>query len=141
MKALDADRAAGDVLPLVAPALAIGVDAVEIARVAEAMARFGPRFLDRVFTAAEQARAAGRPAAFAARFAAKEAAAKALGTGIGPIGWRSIEIRNDARGKPYLILHDAAARHARDAGFGEWHLSLTHTRALAMAFVVGYRYE
>jgi holo-[acyl-carrier protein] synthase len=125
--------------PSVAPRLAIGVDTVEIARVVAVTARYGDRFLRRVFTPYELERYAGRPLALAGRFAAKEAAAKALGTGIGPVGWHGIEIRNDDAGKPLLVLHNAAEALAVARGFTEWHVSITHSRDLATAFVVGYR--
>ena len=119
--------------------LAIGVDTVEIARIADVVERHGARFLNRVFRPDECAYARGRALALAGRFAAKEAAAKAMGTGIGPVGWRNIEVRNDAAGKPSLILHGAAAERARAMGLLEWHVSITHSRDLATAFVVGYR--
>jgi holo-[acyl-carrier protein] synthase len=125
--------------PSAAPRLAIGVDTVEISRVIAVTARYGDRFLRRVFTPYERERYADRPLALAGRFAAKEAAAKALGTGIGPIGWHGIEIRTDDAGKPLLILQHAAAALASARGFTEWHVSITHSRDLATAFVVGYR--
>lgn len=121
------------------PHLAIGVDTVEIARIAAILARHGDRFLWRVYTPDERERYAGRVLALAGRFAAKEAAAKALGTGIGQAGWQNIEIRSDPRGKPVLALHHAAAALARAQGLTEWHVSITHSRDLATAFVVGYR--
>jgi holo-[acyl-carrier protein] synthase len=125
--------------PSDAPRLAIGVDTVEIARIIATIERYGDRFLGRVFTAFERERYVGRPLALAGRFAAKEAAAKALGTGIGPVGWHGMEIRNDAAGKPQLFLYGAAAALAASLGFREWHVSITHSRDLATAFVVGYR--
>jgi holo-[acyl-carrier protein] synthase len=118
--------------------LAIGVDTVEIARVAAVLERHGERFLSRVFTADERAYAGRRALAPAGRFAAKEAVAKAMGTGIGPVGWRNIEVRNDLAGKPSLLLYGVAATRARMAGLLEWHVSITHSRDLATAFVVGY---
>ncbi len=138
MSALVADGL-GALIPPTDPRLAIGVDVVEIARVAATVARYGERFLARVYTADERAYAAGRASALAVRFAAKEATAKALGTGIGPVGWRNIEIRNDAAGKPTVILHGAAAMVARRAGFLEWQVSVTHSRETATACVVGFR--
>jgi holo-[acyl-carrier protein] synthase len=138
MLALGADEA-GSVVTPATPRLAVGVDVVEISRIAGAVSRYGERFLARVYTADERAYAASRASALAVRFAAKEATAKALGTGIGPVGWRNIEIRNDAAGKPTLILHGAAAAVARRAGFLEWQVSVTHSRDLATAFVVGFR--
>jgi holo-[acyl-carrier protein] synthase len=127
--------------PHAAPRLAVGVDTVEIARIRAVLARHRERFLRRVYTPHERERYAARPLALAGRYAAKEAAAKALGTGIGPVGWHSIEIRNDDAGKPILVLHAAAAALARSRHFTEWHVSITHSRDLATAFVVGYRTE
>jgi holo-[acyl-carrier protein] synthase len=140
MLALDADRPRSLIAPAV-PRLAVGIDSVEIARIAAAVLRYGERFLSRVYTADERAYAGIRPHALAVRFAAKEATAKALGTGIGPVGWRNIEITNDAAGKPSVTLHGAAAIVARRAGLLEWQVSVTHSRDLATAFVVGYRAE
>ncbi len=138
MSALDADLS-GALAPPAAPRLAVGVDVVEISRIAAAVTRYGERFLSRVFTADERAYAAGRAPALAVRFAAKEATAKALGTGIGSVGWRDIEIRNDADGRPSVTLHGTAADVARQAGFLEWQVSVTHSRETATAFVVGFR--
>lgn len=125
--------------PAEAPHLAIGVDTVEIARIAAVLAHHGPRFLRRVYTPHERERYAGNITALAGRYAAKEAAAKALGTGIGQAGWQGIEVRSDARGKPLLYLSRVAAALARAQGLTEWHVSITHSRDLATAFVVGYR--
>lgn len=138
MSASDAD-AASPLLPARGGHLAVGVDTVEIARVATVLTQHGARFLARVFTDYERAQTGERHRALAARFAAKEAMAKALGTGIGPVGWRNIEVRSDDAGKPYLILRATAAARARAIGCTEWHVSLTHTRHLATAVVVGYR--
>jgi len=140
MSVLDADRMVS-LTPPSDPSLAVGVDVVENARIATTIRRYGERFLARVYTADERAYAAGRASALAVRFAAKEATAKALGTGIGPVGWRNIEIRNDAAGKPSVLLHGAAAIVARRGGFLEWQVSVTHSRDLAAAFVVGFRAE
>jgi holo-[acyl-carrier protein] synthase len=116
-----------------------GVDLVEIDRVQASVDRFGERFLRRIFTPAELVICAGRPHSLAARFAAKEAVAKALGTGIWRCGieWTDIEIlRNEESREPYLILHGAAASRSRELGANEWSISLTHSRASAVAFTV-----
>jgi len=74
---------------------------------------------------------------FAARFAAKEAAAKALGTGIhNGVGWRDIEVVRASSGKPSVVFHGRAAARARLLGVGNTAMSITHTRAHAMAYVV-----
>lgn len=117
--------------------LAAGVDLVEIRRIESVLARHGTRFLERVFTQAERDHCAGRAEALAARWAAKEAVAKALGTGVGDVRWREIEIWCDDRGKPHVRLHGAAAQLAQALGIAELAVSLAHEGGLALAFVVG----
>ena len=113
-----------------------GIDAIEPARVAALIARWGERFLGRVFTPAERAACRGRPTSLAARFAAKEAVSKALGTGVGAVAWREIEILANPRGRPVLVLHGAAAARAETLGLRHWSVSLTHLADLALALVV-----
>ncbi len=117
-------------------ALATGIDLIEIERVQRTVNQYGKRFLDRVFTEAELADARDSLASLAARFAAKEAASKALGTGIGPVCWKEIEILRDPAGRPVLYLHGAAAQRAAELGFTCWSVSLSHARAYATAIVV-----
>jgi holo-[acyl-carrier protein] synthase len=113
-----------------------GIDMIENRRVAEGIERLGERFLDRFFTPGERADCEDKPHRLAARFAGKEAVAKALGTGIGDVGWREIEIRCGERGRPILHLHGAAAALAEQLGLTEWDISLTHTADYAAAVVV-----
>jgi holo-[acyl-carrier protein] synthase len=123
----------------------VGIDACEIARMRRALAgAAGLRLRERVFTPREQAycdaRGRARFESYAARFAAKEAAMKALGTGWGQgIGWRDVEVVREGEGAPSLVLHAEAARLARKRRLGRWHLSLTHTRAIAIAWVLAER--
>ncbi len=116
--------------------LSNGVDIIEIERVRAAVEMHGERFLNRVYTPQELAEAGTNTASLAARFAAKEAAAKALGTGIGPVAWREIEVHRDNLHRPHLLLHGAAARLAEQLGLTEWTISLSHTQTIAIAFVV-----
>src|SRR5262249_9312890 len=92
----------GDVFPTPTTpmALARGVDLIERERLLQTYARFGDRFLRRVFTPIELDQAGGRIERLTGRFAAKEACAKALGTGIGAISWQEIEIFRQDSGKP-----------------------------------------
>jgi len=117
-----------------------GIDLVEIGRIHQSMERFGQRFLDRIFTAAEQAyclRKRKAAESLAARFAAKEAGAKALGTGISRgVNWLEIEVVREPGGKPSLRFHGRAAEIAAALGVAHTALSLTHTGDLAMASVV-----
>jgi holo-[acyl-carrier protein] synthase len=121
--------------------LRCGIDMIAVARIADGHARFGERFLRRFFTDAEiayctQASGAAQAERLAARFAAKEAVAKALGTGIGDVGWREIEVGAHASGRPVLMLHGAAAARAEALGLREWDISLTHTGDMACAVCV-----
>lgn len=116
--------------------LAAGVDLIEVERIEETVRRFGARFLNRVFTPAEQRDCGGSPASLAARWAAKEAASKALGIGIGDVRWIEIEVARGPRGQPSLQFHGAAAALVAERGWRTWTLSLSHTEDLAIAFVV-----
>ena len=91
----------------------IGTDLIDIRRIELTLDRFGERFLERVFTPAERARAerrADRAAAYAKRYAAKEACAKALGTGFRRgVYWRDIGVDNRPSGQPVLVLSGGAA--------------------------------
>jgi holo-[acyl-carrier protein] synthase len=117
-----------------------GIDLTEIARIQQSIDRYGQRFLDRIFTAAEQAyclRKRHAAESFAARFAAKEAGAKALGTGISQgVNWLEIEVVREPSGRPTLRFHGRATLFAARLGATRAALSLTHTGHLAMASVV-----
>jgi len=117
-----------------------GIDLVEVRRIEHSVDRFGARFLNRVYTPAEQAyclRKRMGAESFAARFAAKEAAAKALGTGISKgVNWLEIEVTREPGGRPGIRLHGRAAEIAARLGVARAALSLTHTADLAMASVV-----
>jgi holo-[acyl-carrier protein] synthase len=92
--------------------LGIGSDLVDVRRIERTIERHGERFLARIFTAAERARAegrAGRAETYAKRFAAKEACAKALGTGLrAGVFWRDIGVVNLASGRPTMRLTGGA---------------------------------
>jgi holo-[acyl-carrier protein] synthase len=113
-----------------------GIDTIEIQRLEEGIERFGDRFLNRFFTPAEREQCGDKPSRLAARFAAKEAVGKALGTGIGDVSWKEIEILSDERRRPVLHLHGAAATLAAELGLVHWDVSLTHTDTLASAVAV-----
>jgi holo-[acyl-carrier protein] synthase len=138
MSVLDADYA-----PIwdaeAAGSVEVGIDAIEIERIAGVLARHGDRFLKRVYSERERERYGKRIPELAARFAAKEATMKALGTGIRGVRWRDIEVLPNRRGKPILVLHETAARRAQLLGLTHFAVSLTHTRGDALAIVVASR--
>ncbi len=116
--------------------LATGVDLIEIDRLERTIRRQGDRFLERVFTPQELADCASNLASLAARWAAKEAVAKALGTGIGAVRWREIEILRGPAKQPVLRLHDEALKLADAQRLHSWSISLSHTDSHAIALVV-----
>ena len=124
--------------------LGIGSDITDARRIAKVIDRHGERFLDRVFTTTERARAdrrRNRAETYAKRFAAKEACAKALGTGMRrSVFWKDMGVVNARSGEPTLILTGGAAdRLAELTPPGHtsrlW-LSLTDDHPYAQAFVV-----
>jgi holo-[acyl-carrier protein] synthase len=120
--------------------IGIGIDLIEISRIEAALARYGERFLHRVFTPDEiaYARRKHHPAPhLAGRFAAKEAALKALGTGkSGGIRWRDVEILPSPSGKPRIAFHGRAHEHLQTLRGRQVHVSISHGRDLAIAAVI-----
>jgi holo-[acyl-carrier protein] synthase len=120
----------------------LGLDAVEIERVAAAVERQGVRFLERVFTEAELVLAgeerAARMTFLAGRFAAKEAVLKALGTGWAKgLAFRDVEVLRNEDGAPQVALHGAARSRADALGITRMLVSITHTRTDAHAVALG----
>jgi holo-[acyl-carrier protein] synthase len=121
-------------------ALRVGADVVSIHQVEESVARFGSRYLERIYTQHELESSVGRSpvraASLAARFAAKEATLKVLR----PVGhqpdWRSVEVRRHAGGWCTMALSGHAALLADQAGIAELAVSLTHEGDVAAAVVV-----
>jgi holo-[acyl-carrier protein] synthase len=117
-----------------------GIDITEVARIAAAIARFGDRFLQRVYTPREIAYCTSKKNSaerFAARFAAKEAAMKAIGTGLRQgVTWHDVEVGREHSGRPTVIFNGRAAEFAARLGTKRASLSLTHTEHIAMAQVI-----
>lgn len=117
-----------------------GVDIVETARIKQMLGDHPERFLERCFTAGEQADSKSSRRHLehlAARFAAKEAVLKALGTGWSQgIGWTDIEIVRAESGKPSLSITGRAGEIAKELGITHWHLSMSHIASTAIASVI-----
>lgn len=93
--------------------LGLGNDTIDIRRIERSIARYGDRFLQRLFTDIERAKSDGRKqraASYAKRFAAKEACSKALGTGMHGVAWREMGVINLPSGKPTMALTGRAAQ-------------------------------
>lgn len=116
----------------------VGVDAVDIDRFRESLART-PSMRTRLFVAEELEFVAPKvdPApSLAARFAAREATMKALGVGLGAFGFHDVWVRRHESGAPELVVTGPAADLAAASGVTGWRLSITHTSTVAIAYVV-----
>ena len=124
--------------------LGIGSDLIDIRRIEKSLERHGERFIARIFTEVEKARAesrAGRVASYAKRFAAKEACSKALGSGISEgVFWRDMGVVNLPSGKPTMHLTGGAADKLERLVPPEHraliHLTITDEFPMAQAFVI-----
>jgi holo-[acyl-carrier protein] synthase len=124
--------------------LGVGSDLVDVRRIARVIERHGDRFLDRIFTATERARAerrAQRIETYAKRFAAKEACAKALGTGLrAGVFWRDMGVVNLKSGRPTMLLTGGALARLEaitPAGhLARIDVSITDEGPMAQAFVI-----
>jgi len=120
--------------------IAHGIDLVDCPRIEEMIKRHGRRFIDRIFTAAEQAYANSnkdRVEKLAGRFAAKEAILKLMGTGWrGKIAWTDIEVVNNAAGQPEVTLDGEVKKLADGLGIKHISVSITHTANFAIASAV-----
>jgi holo-[acyl-carrier protein] synthase len=117
-----------------------GIDITEVPRIGQSIARFGERFLRRIYTQGEirycDAKA-NRVERYAARFAAKEAAMKALGTGWSRgVRWRDCEVARQPGGRPTIIFHARAGEIAAKLGVKNASLSISHTADQAIAQVI-----
>jgi holo-[acyl-carrier protein] synthase len=117
-----------------------GIDIAEVPRIEASIARFGDRFIRRIFTVAEIQYCdskANRIERYAARFAAKEAAMKAIGTGWNHgVTWKDVEVCRQPGGRPTIAFHGKAAEFAAKLGAAHIALSLSHTKDYAIAQVI-----
>jgi holo-[acyl-carrier protein] synthase len=120
--------------------LGIGIDIIEVGRIAASYERFGDRFLKRILHPGEISYCLSHkaPAPFlAARFAAKEAISKAFGTGIGAeLGWQDMEVCRKESGEPFVILHGAGQKLLQTRGARMVLISLSHTQQHAAAVAI-----
>ena len=128
--------------------LGIGSDLIDIRRIEKTLERYGDKFINRIFTPAERAKAERRKGAgnayvstYAKRYAAKEAAAKALGTGFrSGVFWRDLGVVNTASGKPTVLMTNGAAERLKamtpPGMVAQVDLSLTDEYPMAQAIVI-----
>jgi holo-[acyl-carrier protein] synthase len=118
--------------------LGIGVDAVDIERFRRSLERT-PSMQRRLFTDDELAYVAPKidpVPSLAARFASREAVMKAMGLGLGAFGFHDVWVDRRDSGEPHLNVTGRAAELANARGIATWHLSITHTDQVAIAYVV-----
>ncbi len=115
----------------------IGCDLTDVDAVSESITTFGPRYLQRIYTATELRQSQQAPERLAARFAAKEAVYKVLRTASG-IGYTEIEIVTDDHGAPHVRLSARAQRVADQQRLGPIAISLSHERGLALATAIAF---
>lgn len=113
-----------------------GIDTIEISRLDDIRPAIRERFIQRVFTPLEIQQLRDQNENLSGVFAAKEAVSKALGTGIGAVHWRDIEIVHLPTGQPTVQLHGQAARVAQSLGLTQWSVSISHDRDKAVAVAV-----
>lgn len=110
-----------------------GVDLVHIERLEKIQPAIRARFLQRVYTPAELVQARDEDETLAGFFAVKEAVSKALGTGIGRVSWKEIEVSSKTSGEPVLLLHGNASTRSDQLGLQSWAISISHSREIAVA--------
>ena len=120
--------------------IGLGSDMVDVRRIARSIERYGERFLGRIYTPAERAKAENRAnkiETYAKRFAAKEACSKALGTGFANGMWlRDAGVVHDPRGKPEIIFSPRGEQVCQSFGVSGGHITLSDEAGLIVAFAI-----
>jgi holo-[acyl-carrier protein] synthase len=117
----------------------LGVDLIDIERIALTLERHPTRFLRRVLTDREDRYCGNKIERVAGRWAAKEAVSKVLGLGVRGVGWREIEVLPNFAGQPQVLLHGRAAARATRLGIDEVTVSISHERKMAVAVAMADR--
>lgn len=121
--------------------LITGVDIVNINRIKKILLKNKDQFYNRIFTREEIGyieKKGHRATTVSGLFAAKEAVSKALGTGIGSLGWKDVEVLHKPSGRPYINFTEYGTKIMEDLGIIEIQISISHDTDYAIAFVVGY---
>lgn len=126
-----------------------GIDICEIDRIAQALDKYGERFLHKTYTEGEVEYCLSRPRLtaqrLAVRFATKEAVSKALGVGMNRLGWskginwKEVEVLRDTKGAISVRLSGGAKELEKKLGIDEWSVSVSHSKTNAIAYVTGYK--
>lgn len=119
--------------------MGIGIDLVEVKKIATMVKESGDIFLNSVFTPREISYCLKKKnfsKYLAARFAIKEATLKALGIGKAPqVNWKEIEVKHNKQGKPYLEFHGQTSEFIKNQGLTKFEISISHVKELAIGSV------
>jgi holo-[acyl-carrier protein] synthase len=119
-----------------------GIDIIEVSRIKRALDMWGDKFLNRVFTKRELSYASSKKFShenLAARFACKESVLKAFGDTRVGVRLKNIEVLNDSKGKPEVILHREAKRFAHKKNLNKIIVSMSHTNNYAVSNAILWR--
>ena len=117
-----------------------GVDIVQVSRIENLLRERKASFLHKIFTEEEIKyidEKNNSPQTVSGMFAAKEAISKLLGSGVGKVNWKDIEILHDRKGKPYPKLYNEGSKVCYELGIDRIDLSISHEKEYAIAFVAG----
>jgi holo-[acyl-carrier protein] synthase len=117
----------------------LGIDIIKVARIRDTLARFGPRFSQRVLTPAEHRYVRDRRRRWPVVGRPRRPVSKVLGLGVRGIGWKEIEVERLPTGQPAVLLHGRAARRAEQLGMTRIALSISHESDYAVAIAFGIR--
>lgn len=118
-----------------------GVDIIKVDRIKKILDNKREAFYNKIFTEKEILYIQSKnndPKTVATLFAAKEAISKALGTGIGKITWKDMEISHDKNGKPLVNLTQRTTYILNDLNINKFDISISHEEEFAVAFAIGY---
>ena len=122
--------------------LITGVDIISVNRIERILLENRDSFYNRIFTEKEIDyiyKKGHKATTVAGLFAAKEAISKSIGTGIGLIGWKDMEILHKSKGKPYVNFSNKGKEIILEMGIKEIQISISHESDFAIAFALGYR--
>lgn len=118
-----------------------GVDIIKNLRIKLLLDKYDEKFLDRLFTSSEKEYIIYRNKDFktiSGMFAAKEAISKVVGTGIGKLSWKDIEVLHNESGKPYVNISNNLRIILNSLNLKEIEISISHEEEYSIAFAIGY---
>lgn len=122
-------------------AMRTGVDIVEIKRIEKIIISKRESFLKKIFTDRERAYIMGKnydPKTVSGMFASKEAVAKLIGSGIGDLAWKDIEVLHDKKGRPFVRQGEKIKKYLEELNLNSIEISISHEREYAISFAIGF---